>query len=70
MQTNKNAKLISRLDVETDNMLNLCEFCLPCTRNSSHAANLRTAAALLNIVDAELIPALIQVGPGANESGK
>ena len=51
----------SRLDLQTDGVLNLCEYCSPCTRNLEYAATIQTSARIFQIVEPELVPAVLQV---------
>jgi hypothetical protein len=55
------ARSVFRLDVQTDGVVEVCQLCAPCTRSTRHAQELRSAARLLDTVEPELVPTVLQV---------
>ena len=50
-----------RLDGQTDGVLEVCALCLPCTRNRAQAQVLRAAARIIDTLEPEMVPAVLQV---------
>ena len=49
------------LDLQSDQLVQLCHFCLFCTSQSDQAQQLRTSGRLLDCLEAELVPSVLQV---------
>ncbi len=47
--------------MQTDGVVEVCQLCAPCTRSTRHAQELRSAARLLDTVEPELVPTVLQV---------
>jgi hypothetical protein len=53
--------MLVRLDGQTDGVLGVCQLCIPCTRNREQALILKTSTRILDTLEPELVPTIIQV---------
>ena len=58
---------VRQLDLQSDQLLQLCHFCVFCTTEESQAQALRSSSRLLECLEAELVPSVLQLyfSPGS-----